>query len=59
LLDEKGEELILLKSTDAKLMLAEGHYVVASGLVEKLPNSNKNILLISSLVLPSQSNGTN
>ena len=56
LVDNDGKEIILLKSKDQKLVIAEGRHVLVEGSLEKLQNGEKNFLLVERVVLKNDSN---
>lgn len=56
LVDDNGKEIILLKSKDQKLTIAEGHHVLVEGSLEKLKNGEKNFLLVERVILKNGSN---
>jgi len=56
LVDDNGKEIILLKSNDQKLTIAEGHRVLVEGSLEKLKNGGKSFLLVERVILKNGSN---
>ncbi len=56
LVDDNGKEIILLKSKDQKLTIAEGHHVLLEGALEKLRNGESSYLLVEKVILKNGSN---
>lgn len=56
LVNNKGEEIILLKTTDQKLSVAEGHYVSVQGTPQKLKDGTKNVLIVEKVILKNGAN---
>lgn len=56
LINDKGEEIILLKTTDQKLSVAEGHYVSVQGTPQKLKDGIKDVLIVEKVILKNGAN---
>lgn len=56
LVDDNGKEIILLKSKDQKLTIAEGHHVLLEGTLEKLRSGESSFLLVEKVILKNGSN---
>jgi hypothetical protein len=56
LVDQSGKEVILLSSTDQKLVVSEGHFAKVYGVVRKTLDGKKDVLYVSQIVI---NNGTN
>lgn len=51
LVDSSGKEIILLKSADEKLSIAEGLFVRVSGKLSKLSDNKTNVLVVDEVLI--------
>lgn len=56
LADASGNEVILLKASDEKLQVSEGHYAKVYGNLSKTKDRKKDILLVNSVRIQNGSN---
>lgn len=56
LIDLSGKEIILLKSVDQKLVIAEGHSATVYGKLTKTLDKKKDVLLVSRVVIKNAPN---
>ncbi len=54
--DISGKRVILLKSEDKKLVIAEGLYVTVKGKVQKTKNTNEDVLVVEEVIINNVSN---
>src|SRR3989344_6386817 len=56
LLDKKGKQIILLRTQDQKLVVAEGHFAKVTGNVSKTIDGKKDVLEVAVILLKNVSN---
>lgn len=49
--DSKGDQIVLLKSSDQKLEVSEGHFVTVYGYMAKTMKNSEDVLLVDRIVI--------